>query len=124
MSKHKNVEMERMIASLKKHLERTDLLGYAAARNTRILNNETMEYFDRREKLIVKYGVPEVDENGNETGRISLPFNSDNFKKYVEEIEEWANVEHEPDIYKIPASEVIGKLSGSDILEIDWMIDD
>lgn len=121
---YKNIEMERMIAALKKHLGRTDMIGYAAARNTRILLAESQEYQERREELIRKYGKPETDENGKNTGRIKLLINSPEFADYEKEISEWAMIEHTPPIYKISAEEVIGKLSGSEILEIDWMLKD
>lgn len=122
--KYKNIEMERMIDALKKHLERTDLIGYAAARNTRILQTESQEYYNRRDELVRKYGEEELDANGNPTGRVNLQISSPSFVEYSKEIEEWAFIEHEPDIFKIPASEVIGKLSGTDILAIDWMIEE
>lgn len=121
---YKNIEMEQMIAALDKHLERTDIIGYAAARNTRILMNEAREYFDRREKLIQKYGKDQVDDDGNPTGRKELRFDSPEFKEYSDEIQEWALIEHVPDLYRIPMSECIGKISGRNILELEWMLED
>lgn len=124
MSKlYKNIEMERMIAALEPFLERTDKIGYAAARNTRILRSETQEYFDRREKLVEEYGEVQIGEDGNPTGLMELRFDSPKWPDYEREIAEWALIEHRPAIFKIPASEVIGKLSGTEILEIDWMLE-
>ena len=122
--KYKNIEMEQMLVALEKHLDRTDKIGYAAARNTRILRNETQEYFRRREELIKKYGTQKLDEEGNPTERIELRFDSPEFKKYSEEIEEWALIEHCPNLFKLKYDEAIGRISGFDLLEIEWMFEE
>ena len=121
---YRNIEMERMIDSLEPLLERTDKVGYAAARNTRILRNEIQEYLTRRDELIYKYGEQEVDEDGNQTGRTMLALESENFEKYADEIQEWAYIEHSPDVFKLKYEDVIGKLTGAEILSIDWMLED
>lgn len=123
MTTYKNIEMEQMIAALEKHLQRTDLIGYAAARNTRILRGECSEYLERREELIGKHGEPELDDDGEPTGRSVLSVNSDAFKRYAEEIEQWALIEHEPKLYTIPITEALNAISGSEILEIEWMFE-
>jgi hypothetical protein len=115
--------MELMIKSLEPLLERTDIVGYAAARNTRILMNEIQEYVARREELVTKYGEEVLDDDGNPTGQVQLRFDSPRFKDYSDEISEWAEYEHEPPIYKIPAEECIGVISGKQILDIDWMLE-
>ena len=121
---YKNIEMERMIATLRPYLDRTDKIGYAAARNTRILRSEAQEYFDRRERLVEKYGSPQLDDDGNPTGLIELRFDSPDFPKYAKEIEEWALIEHTPSLYRLKYEEAIGQLSGTELLEIDWMFED
>ena len=122
--KYKNVEMEQMMASLEPLLERTDKIGYAAARNTRILRTCANEYLERREQLIAKYGVPKLYDDGNPTGFSQIRIGSEEFNAYVAEIEEWALIEHEPSIFKLKYEEVINKLSGTQILAIDWMLED
>ena len=121
---YKNVDMGQMIDSLEPFLERVDKIGYAAARNTRILINEAKEYLERREELLHKYGEPVIDENGNQTGTVRLMIGSPAFYEYRNEIEEWASIEHTPNIFKLKYDEAIGKLSGTQILEIDWMFED
>ena len=120
---YKNIEMEQMIAALEPFLERTDKIGYAAARNTRILRAETEEYFRRREQLIEEYGEPQVGEDGTPPGLTELRFDSPRFADYAREIEEWAYIEHSPELFTIPAEEAMGRLSGSQILRIDWMLE-
>jgi hypothetical protein len=118
---YKNVEMEKMARALSKHLERRDIVGYAAARNTRILQNELKEYIERRDELVRKYGDNDVDAEGNPTGSISLAFDSPNFPKFAEEIEQYATIEHSPNIMQLKYEDAIGILSGAEILELDWM---
>lgn len=124
MTAYKNIEMEQMLASLEKFLDRIDKIGYAAARNTRILRSETKEYFDRRQQLVEKYGKPQLDEEGNPTGLTELRFDSPEFLEYAKEIEEWALIEHSPNLFKLKFEEAIGQLSGSELLEIEWMFED
>lgn len=116
--------MDAMITSLEPLLDRTDIIGYAAARNTRILQNETVEYMTRRDELVQKYGKPELDDEGGQTGRYIMKFDSQEWQDYSRDIAEYAAIEHEPNFMKIDAKEVIGVLSGSEILAIDWMLKD
>ena len=117
----KNAEMERMLGTLQKHLDRRDVIGYAAARNTRILRNELQEYTERRDELVRKYGKPDTDEEGNQTGSVSLAFDSPDFVKFAEELEQYATIEHSPSLMQIDYEQAIGLLSGSEILELEWM---
>lgn len=119
----KNIEMEQMIAQLEPLLGRNDLIGYAAARNTRILMDETTEYRDLRHDLVMEYGTPEKGDDGNETGRYELRFDSPSWPAYEKEIAEWAMLEHEPDVYKIPAKSAIGQLTGKEMLDLEWMLE-
>ena len=119
----KNIEMEQMIAQLEPLLGRNDLIGYAAARNTRILMDETTEYRDLRHDLVMEYGTPEKGDDGNETGRYELRFDSPSWPAYEKEITEWAMLEHEPDVYKIPAKSAIGQLTGKEMLDLEWMLE-
>lgn len=124
MDKFKNIEMEQMVKALEPLLDRTDIIGYVAARNTRILRTETTEYASLRDELVCKYGEPEKDENGRDTGRYALAFNSPNWKDYEKEVTEWAMVEHEVNLMKLKPEDIIGKLSGSQILKLEWMIEE
>lgn len=120
----KNIEMERMIDILGKHLSRTDIIGYAAARNTRILRSEGREYFERREQLIHKHGKPQLADDGKPTGLFELKVGTPEFEKFASEIEQFAIIEHKPNIFKLKYSEAIGKLSGNELLELEWMFED
>ena len=119
-----NLEMEKRIFSLEKFLDRKDKVGYAAARNTRILKNSAQEYLTRRDELISEYGEPELDAEGNQTGRKYLDMRSENYKKYEKAIAEYASIEHVVDIFTIPFESVEGVLTGSEILMLDWMLEE
>lgn len=112
------------IEILKEYLDRNDIIGYAAARNIRKLTDATIEYVRCRDKLIIEFGIPEEDENGNKTGRHSISTDSPNFSNFNSEINKFNNIEHDVDIMFVNYSEVIGKLTGSQILDIDWMLKD
>lgn len=118
----KNIEMFMMIQSLNELLDRKDLIGYAAARNTRILNNECMEFMQRREELIQEYGETVKDENGNDTAQMFVDTKSERFNEFLNKLDEYGNIKHNVTLFKIPESEVIGELSGREILEIEWML--
>ena len=122
--KLKNIEIEQMIDSILPLLDRKDIIGYAAARNVRIFRNTILEYTSKRDELINMYGEKELDDDGKETGRSFIKNTSPNIKTYAHEIAEYAIIEHEVTIFKIPYDKVIGELTGSEILEIDWMLED
>lgn len=119
--KYKNIQMEQMLENLKPILPHRDIIGYLAARNTRILNDTLTEYFTFKRDLINKYGESDTDENGKETGTISISPTSPNFKDFVSEFDKIKDIEHEVDLMTIPYKDVIGILNGEEILKLDWM---
>lgn len=121
--KYSNAHMSHLIDTLAPFLERTDLIGYAAARNTRKLSDSCAEYLATRDRLIAELGEQELDNNGNPTGRASISVNSPAFEEFVKRIESIANIEHDVELMTIPYDEAIGKISGADLLKIDWMFE-
>lgn len=119
-----NDQMAKMIDALQPLLDRCDIIGYAAARNTRILSNECAEYLTRRSVVIEKYGEPELDGSGNPTGRVVMRLDSPNIDAYNADIEEWARIEHYPEIFRIPFESAIGNISGTQLLAVDFMFED
>lgn len=119
-----NFEMENCSHALEELLDHKDIVGYAAARNLRMIQNAASEYFDIRNELVNKYGEQEFDEEGNPTGRFTLKIDSPNFLKFSEEIAQYGSIEHDVDIYKVPVKEVIGLLTGTQILMYEWMIEE
>ena len=122
--KYKNIQMEAMLEALKPILPHRDKIGYIAARNTRILKDTLTEYFAFKRDLISKYGEPDKDENGNETGAVSISPTSSNFQEFIKEFDTIKNIEHNMELMTIPYDEIIGLLNGEEILELDWMLTD
>lgn len=120
----KNIQMLEMLRALTPLLSHKDIIGYFAARNYRILDDCLIEYKRFRDELIKKYGDPDLDENGNKLPTISLNVNSPNFKKFYDELDPFNNIEHEVDIMVFKYKDAIGSLTGEEILNIDWMLED
>ena len=111
-----NVEMETMLGQVQSVLGHVDKVGYVAARNTRLLNTALTEYFQIKQELITKYGEKEIID-GELTGRIVVTPKSEHFKEFEKEFSEIA-------LMKLNYNEVIGILSGEEILKLEWMLED
>ena len=76
------------------------------------------------DELISKYGEPEIGEDGSPTGNSRIKIGSEGYKSFCSEIELYANIKHRPNLFKISYGEVIGKMSGNEILDCEWMLID
>jgi hypothetical protein len=119
-----NIEMENMLDSLEPLMEQRNMVGYAAARNARILSTELTEYHKIRDEIIIRLGERDTDANGNPNGQVSIKFDSPEFSQFAEELEQYAVIEHDPDLFTIKYSEAIGNLTGTELLAADWMFED
>ena len=121
----KNLEMVAMVQELQPLLSHRDIVGYAAARNTRVLSRSLTEYTAFRDRLVEKYGEPETDgDAGRETGRIVLKMDSPKFQEFLNELEPFNVMKHEVELMTLKYGDVIGALSGEESLSIDWMLED
>lgn len=118
-----NVEMETMLGQVQSVLGHVDKVGYVAARNTRILNIALTEYFQIKQELITKHGEKEIID-GEPTGRIVVTPKSEHFKEFEKEFSEIATIKHEVELMKLNYNEVIGILSGEEILKLEWMLEE
>lgn len=109
---------------LKNLLDHKDIVGYAAARNTRLLSEASFEFIQKRDELIAKYGDAVFDDNGNETGEIALAFDSDKFPRFLEDLKPYAEIEQEINLVTLKYEQAIGLLSGTELLELDWMFEE
>lgn len=119
-----NQKMDQMLEGLEKLLPHRDKVGYYAARNYRILEDNLTEYKQFKEDLICKYGVQEKDEDGNPLPTYKLAYSDENFKPFTEELKQYGDIEHSVTILTMKYDEVVGLLSGEEILSIDWMLED
>lgn len=122
--KLKNYVMDGLMDDLKPLLEHKGLLGYAAARNYRKLADATLEYTQVRERIFSEYGKPELDENGNPTSQYVIKLDDQDAQEAIQELRQYAEIEHEVELYKIPISEVIDELTGKELLTLELMFTD
>jgi len=119
-----NAEMKSYLDILNKYPNAENMLGYAIARNIRALEAATIEYDEAYNRLVKKYGSAEIGDNGEKTGRFGLSVSSPEFKKFKAELLPYSIIKHEVKITKAPYAETIGVLKTSEILELDWMLED
>ena len=105
-------------------LKQRNKVGYVAARNTRILKDTLTEYFQIKEELIQKYGEQDVSSDGTLLPRISIKPDSAKFQDFMKEFAPIKDIEHEVDLMVLKYDEVVGILSGEEILELEFMLED
>lgn len=120
--KLKNAQMVAMLNQLQPILPHRDKIGYIAARNYRILSECLTEYEAFRNSLIEKYGEETKDDRGRPI--IGVKVDSPNFKLFCDELAPFNEMEHEVEIMTAKYDDVIGCLSGEEVLSIDWMLED
>ena len=120
--KLKNAQMVAMLNQLQPILSHRDKIGYIAARNYRILSECLTEYEAFRNSLIEKYGEETKDDRGRPI--IGVKVDSPNFKLFCDELAPFNEMEHEVEIMTATYDDVIGCLSGEEVLSIDWMLED
>lgn len=92
-------------------------LGYAIARNLRRISDAAKEFLDIRDELLKKYGV----DNGN--GQYVIP--NEKAFDFSKELTEYANIEHDVDIYQIGEDVFVsGNLDSQQMYLLDWMVAD
>ena len=116
--------IEANLSLLSNYLDRVDIIGYACARNSRILENELNEFNNFKNNLLIQYGHKDLDNNGVETGSISLDQTDEKYELAINEYKKIISLDRELPIIKIKYSDVIGLLSGNEILQLDWMLED
>lgn len=119
-----NAKMEQMLESAQRHLDKADIIGYACARNVRMLSEELTEYQTAMERLCRKYGEDERDSDGNATGRLIVRRDIGEWGEFEEKMAEFGGIEHEFKPFVIPYDKAIGILSGTELLELDWMFEE
>lgn len=123
MESYTNFRMEEMVRSLEPLMKRRDLIGYAAARNMRLLLTELTEFETMKDALIEQYGTDHTDEDGKPTGRKQITPDNPMFAEFIDELNKIGCVEHAPNLMKVVDDDVIGALSGQEIFDASWMID-
>lgn len=117
-----NLQISEKIKSLEPILPQRNKIGYVAARNYRILSNSLVEYEKFKMELLEKYGEPEITESGINSHVIKLSVDSPNFIQFCKEMEPYNKIEQDVDIMVTSYQDVIGVLTGEEIISIDWML--
>lgn len=117
-----NFEMERMLAAITSYLDIEGIVGYALAKNYREIIQNVEAFENYKQKLIKKYGSKELDECGNETGRLYIDNGSEAYCKFAKEIEPVGNSSSSIRIFKVDEQDVIGILNAKQIIDLSWMI--
>lgn len=120
----KNSELVAMLHQLEPVLSQRNRLGYAAARNFRILSDALTEYNQFKMELIEKYGEPDRADDGAELPTVSIKVGSPEFKSFCDEMAPYNNIEQEVTLMTAKYEDTIGVLSGEEILGVDWMLED
>lgn len=119
-----NIEIKEKILSIQPVLALRNIVGYAAARNARVLTEALTEYSQFEREAIIKYGTADIDDRGKPVGTTSIAPDSDNFDAFIAEMAPFQGLKQEVSIMVVKFDDVIGVLSGEEILSIDWMLED
>ena len=88
------------------------------------LLDASFEHAKIKVDLLNKYGTDILDDSGKPTGRVALSPSDPHYDEVAKKLEETAAIEHTVKIFVIPFDEVKNKLTGREILQIDWMLDE
>lgn len=126
MMKHLHVsqsEAASMATSVEPFCDDRGLLGFACARNMRKLADACLEYIKIRDSALKDFGDAVVGDGGRVVGYRIGP-DDDGWESFKSRMEPFDSLMCDVEIMTVPASEVIGKVSGRESLTIDWMIEE
>lgn len=113
-----NIEMSNHLNSLNQISGKVKgKLGYAVARNIRKISSELIEFENIRLEHIYKYGTK------NDNGDCFIKKDTEEYNKFLTDMQEYAAITHDVDIYMINAEEIFkSDLTADEITTIDFMI--
>lgn len=120
--KYSNKQLEAMAQSLGPVLKSRSLVGYKAAVNMRAIMNALADYTAYKDSLIREYGAEIKDDDGNVKDFAVTP-SCGGFQDFLRKLSEVSEVEHDVRIMTAIPDDVIGVLSGEEIMAIDWMME-
>lgn len=115
-----NKQMDEYIYGLEGLMEKTQgRLGYAIAKNHRMILNELKEYQGLKDSAIMRFGTK------NEQGRASIQVGTDAYEKYLEEMKQYDDIESDVNIVMVKADDVYSSnLSAKEVSGILFMIEE
>ena len=126
MMKHLHVsqaEGASMATSAEPFCDDRGLLGFACARNARKLTDACLEFIKIRDAALKELGEEVAGADGRVVGYRIGP-DSEGWDRFKERVEPFESLECDVEIMTVPVAEVIGKVSGTESLTIDWMIEE
>ena len=115
-----NKQMDEYANALSNLMEKTQgKLGYAIAKNFRLMTNELKEYIGLKDSAINKLG--EQDEDG----RIRIRIGTDAHKQYLEEMKQYDDIESDVNLVMVKPDDVYSSnLNAMEISGILFMVDE
>ena len=115
-----NIEMSNHLNSLNQISSKVKgKLGYAVARNIRKISDELIEFENIRLEHIRKYGTV------NENGECVIKKDTEEYHKFITDMQEFANISHDVDIFMINADIVMeSDLTAEEMIKIEFMINE
>lgn len=117
-----NTEMHRRLMMLSKYTACGGTVGYAIARNSRRLRDACQEYLNLYKVGLDKYG--EIVEGPNGEPQRAIAYTSAHVQQFIAELEPYAHIKHEVEVFQVPMSEAIGQLTAQGMLDLDFMLVD
>lgn len=115
MAKLSNFQLDNMLSALSNCSTAGGIVGFAIARNYRIIASALTEYLKTKNEIIQKYG--DEDENGN----LSVT-DPEKLKAANKELSKYASLTQEVNIMKVPEDAFIESgLKGYQIILLGWM---
>lgn len=115
-----NKQMDECTANLSMLMDKTKgKLGYAIAKNYRLMVEELKEYTALKDSAIAKYG--ETDEDG----RIKIQIGTEAHRNFLDEMKEYDDIESDVNIIKLSPEEAYSSgLNSKEVLNLLFMIED
>lgn len=120
--KLKNAQMAGMLLDLQPLLSQRNKVGYIAARNYRVLSECLTEYMAMRRRLIEENGEAFTNDQGFTDHQIKVGTHA--FTVFSEAMAPLNEIEQDVDLMTMKYDEVIGVMSGEEILRLSWMLED
>lgn len=113
-----NIKMNLYLSFLKSISNKvTGKLGYAVAKNMRKIASELIEFENIKNEYICEHGEKDKD------GVFTIKKDSNEYKAFLDYIEEYALIEHEVDIFEIDEEELAkSNLTAEEMLNLEFMI--
>lgn len=119
-----NEEMRQMCESAVPLLNRSGVVGYVAAYNCRVLNEQIREYVDTRDGALREFGEEVLDEGGNGTGRYTLRIGTPEYEAFVARVDPLAGFEHDVELLTVPRRDAEASgVTGREMLDAAFMFD-